>query len=833
MRRILLFQLVLGVTSLTAAPQAQTFRRPLVFEPNRGQAPAAVEWIARGPGYQLFLTSEGVTMVVREGTPEPPKQESIRGLLHAPAPPPASANPKYSTVRMKLTGSRPWNQVTGLEPTGAVSNYLLGNDAKAWRTNIPQYARISAAGVYDGIDLVFYSQGDNLEYDFVIAPGADPRQIRLAFEGQDRMHVDSKSGDLVVTTAGGSELRQIRPKVYQQLGDKRVEVAGGYELLDHGLAAFLLASYDRRRALVIDPVLIFNAALVGSQRNIASSIAVDASGNAYVTGWTDSADFVNQYPPALQKDQAGTDGFVAELSSSGKVQFITYLGGSGYDAGSGIAVDSTGVYITGTTDSTNFPHQSTKRNSDRDVFVTKLLPDGSGIVYTTIVGGSGADAGNAIAVDPVTHYAYVTGSTFSSNFPISLYILNRVQTDGGAGDVFIFFLDALGRLSTSVFLGGKSEDTGTGIALDHNGGVWVVGRTCSPDFPVLASPQPFPDPRYNPGVCPGFVAKLERFFSTLRTSQFLNGAKAVAVDANNNAFVTGDNMYGDNIVGAGPYLPLTKFDPSGAILARHNVASLRGKNRANAIAVNAVGEVYVAGYWGDQTPPEKSPGFIAKLSNDLQRIIWQGDVGSNGSSTVAIAVLDIAPTFVVSRIYLTATLFESPDSNIDPSLREVIVQRWDDNRTEPGLGFQRLRNYSVQNQYVNIESGVATASTIQPGWLSAEWNIIAQTRVAGDPPGQFVYWIQNRWKPDQYLNIESGFIQSTPIQPGWTSARWTFEPVSGSNSFQIHNVGQPDKYLNIVNGFLTAGPRVSGPQNTGGGAGVGRPSYYWGLEPVN
>ncbi len=294
-------------------------------------------------------------------------------------------------------------------------------------------------------------------------------------------------------------------------------------------------------------------------------------------------------------------------------------------------------------------------------------------------------------------------------------------------------------------------------------------------------------------------------------------------------------MYGDNIVGAGRYLPLTKFDPSGAILARHNVASLQEKNRANAIAVNAVGEVYVAGYWVDQTPPEKSPGFIAKLSKDLQRTIWQGDVGSNGSSNVGIAVLDIAPTFVVSRIYLTATLYESPDSNIDPSLREVIVQRWDDNRTEPGLGFQRLRNYSVQNQYINIESGVATTNTIQPGWLSAEWNIIAQARVAGDPPGQFVYWIQNRWKPDQYLNIESGFTQSTPIQPGWTSAHWTFEPVSGSNSFQIHNVGQPDKYLDIVNGFLTAGPRVSGSQttSTGRGAGVGRPTYYWGLEPVN
>jgi hypothetical protein len=328
---------------------------------------------------------------------------------------------------------------------------------------------------------------------------------------------------------------------------------------------------------------------------------------------------------------------------------------------------------------------------------------------------------------------------------------------------------------------------------------------------------------------------LERFFYTLRSSQYLNGAKAVAVDANNNAFVTGDNMYGDNVVGAEPYLPVTKFDPSGAILATRNVAFLWGKNRGNAIAVNGGGEVYVAGYWGDQNPPARSPGFIAKVSNDLQRTIWQGDVGSNGSATVGIAVLDTSPTFRVPWIYLTATLFESPDSTIDPSMRQVIVQRWDDNQTQPGSGFQRLRNYSVQNQYINIESGVAAASTIQPGWLSAEWNIIAQVPIAGDPSGKFVYWIQNRWKPDQYLNIQAGFIQSTPIQPGSTSARWTFEPVPGSNVFQIHNVGQPDKYLNIVNGILTAGPRVSGSQtsSSGGGAGIGRPSYYWGLEPVN
>ena len=156
--------------------------------------------------------------------------------------------------RANETGGQPGvENSAGLEPTGGVSNYIRGNDAKDSLNGIPHYARLSVAGVYDGVDLVFYSNGGDLEYDFVVAPGADPKQIRLAFDGQERMRVDEKSGDLVLTTAGGSELRQVRPQVYQQLGNQRVEVAGGYQLLDHGRAAFTLASYQHRRPLVIDP----------------------------------------------------------------------------------------------------------------------------------------------------------------------------------------------------------------------------------------------------------------------------------------------------------------------------------------------------------------------------------------------------------------------------------------------------------------------------------------------------------------------------------------------------------------------------------------------------
>jgi hypothetical protein len=233
MFRFLLSLCVLTSTFVSAAPQPPPFRRPLVFEPNHGQALAAVKWIARGSGYQLLLTAEGAAITL----PDPSEKAPLAA---------GSSKQTYSTVHMKLTGGWPWTGIEGLDPTGGVSNYLLGNDPRQWHTNIPHYARLTAAQVYDGIDLVFYSHGGDLEYDFVVAPGADPKQIRLAFDGVDHLRVDRESGDLLLETAGGSELRHIRPKVYQQVGNQRVEVAGGYEILDRRQATFALAAYDRQ-----------------------------------------------------------------------------------------------------------------------------------------------------------------------------------------------------------------------------------------------------------------------------------------------------------------------------------------------------------------------------------------------------------------------------------------------------------------------------------------------------------------------------------------------------------------------------------------------------------
>jgi hypothetical protein len=351
-----------------------------VFEPNRGQAPAQVKWLARGPGYQLFFTGEGVMM--------------MDDNAHHPA------SAKYGAVRMRLTGSRPWNSMTGLEPTGGTSNYFHGKDAKDSHTNIPNYARLSVVGVYSGIDLVFYSNGGDLEYDFVIAPGADPKEIGLAFEGQDRVLLEDKSGDLVLTAPSGSELR---PKIYQQTGARRVEIAGGYELIERGRAAVTQAAYDHRLPLVIDPTVSVTKFLSGSDLDVAYGVTGDGDGNSYVTGLTLSDNFpqlhsLHQFdnknceydtilgipiPPLGFCSQQPGDVFVTKLSPDGAILFSTYLGGDWYDYGNEIAVDSTGVYVTGSTGSENFPnYEANGRIRDEDY-------DGSGWAPLYQAAGSG------------------------------------------------------------------------------------------------------------------------------------------------------------------------------------------------------------------------------------------------------------------------------------------------------------------------------------------------------------------------------------------------------------------------------------------------------------
>ena len=331
---------------------ASMMRMPLQFEANHGQVDAQVQFLARGTGYTLFLTPTESVMVLQQR--EAPATKDPLAMTD-PTAVPEAAPMKQSVVRMKLEGANPSPVIDGMEPLPGIVNYFIGNDPEKWRTKIPTYAKVQYKQAYSGIDLAYYGNQGRLEYDFIVAPGADPNQIKVAFEGPSDIRV-AESGDLILTTALG-ELRMQKPVVYQLETDgHKTLVAGRYVVEAHAMplhashtasysVGFQLASYDPMKLVVIDPVLLYSTYLGGSGSisssigDVGSAIAVDAAGQAYVTGSTDSTNFPTANP--IQATLAGvTDAFVTKLNAAGtSLLYSTYLGGSGGEGGSGIAVD--------------------------------------------------------------------------------------------------------------------------------------------------------------------------------------------------------------------------------------------------------------------------------------------------------------------------------------------------------------------------------------------------------------------------------------------------------------------------------------------------------------
>lgn len=524
---------------------------PLNFEANLGQVDAQVKFVTRGRGYTLFLTATEALLALPEQKPE----DGVSAWL---TPKSKIENPESVVLRMKLIGANPAPQIAGMDQLPGKSNYFIGNDPKKWHTNIPHYARVRCKDVYPGVDLVYYGKERQLEYDFVVAPGADPRLIKLAFEGAQHMHID-EGGDLVLQITGG-EIRMRKPVVYQELAGLKQPVPGRYVLnvlnlksktqnQKSHLVGFQIASYDASRPLVIDPVLAYSTYLGGSGGDVSNSIAVDSEGNVYVTGQTDSPDFplANAFQPSIS---GNNNAFVAKLDSTGTMLlYSTYLGGSRSDRGNSIAVDPTGnAYVTGRVSSDDFPTTpdallTSFRGGMFDAFVAKLNAEGNALIYSTYLGGFANDDGFGIAVDQEGN-AYVTGGTRSDDFPITENAFQPVI--GGALDTFVAKLDSAGTgLIYSTYLGGSFVDRGNSIAVDQLGNAYVTGWTESPDFPTANAFQPDKG-----GGRDAFVMKLNGEGSAVVYSTFLGGDSSdigigIAVDSAGNAYVTGETRSSD------------------------------------------------------------------------------------------------------------------------------------------------------------------------------------------------------------------------------------------------------------------------------------------------
>jgi hypothetical protein len=596
----------------TTPPDAATKARlneaygqlPLSFEANLGQTDPQVDFISRGSGYTLFLTSREAVLALRTASASPMTAGGQKDHESAAA-----------VLRMKFAGSEAKPRVAAQQELPGKINYLIGQDPKQWRTGISTYAKVAYENLYPGVDLVYYGNQRQLEYDFIVSPGTDPGVIAVSFDGADQLEVDAQ-GELVLHTRAG-EVRQRKPLIYQEVDGVRREVAGSYKLKDRNTVGFQLAGYDESRPLVIDPVLVYSTFLGGVGNDGGRDIAVDASGNAYVTGFIDSFDFpttVGAFDTTLDGHQ---DAFVTKLNPAGSaLVYSTFLGGGGNEFGLAIAVDTSGsAYVTGNSSSSNFPTTigafDTTHNGSFDVFVTKLNQSGSALVYSTFVGGLSLDEATDIVLD-ASGSATVTGQTFSSDFPTTVGAFDT--TFNGEIDVFVTKLNPSGSapLVYSTFLGGNSSDAGLGIALDSSGNAYVTGFTFSTNFPTTVGAF---DVTHN-GSFDGFVrsdafvTKLNLSGSALVYSTFLGGTSTesglgITVDSSGSAYVTGDTLSSDFPTTVGAFdttyngegdVFVTKLNPSGAAPLVYSTFLGGSDNEfGRGIALDTSGTAYVTG----------------------------------------------------------------------------------------------------------------------------------------------------------------------------------------------------------------------------------------------
>jgi hypothetical protein len=587
---------------------------PLSFEANQGQTDARVQFLARGAGYTLFLTPTSAVFSL-----------PVPAATLAPAGTTPAASGMVEALSMDLLGANPAAAVVGQDQLPGRINYFVGNDPAQWHANIPTYGRVAYQGVYPGIDLAYYGHQDQLEYDFIVHPGADPHAVHLGFEGADQLSLDGQ-GNLVLNTAAGP-LVQPAPVVYQEINGVRHAVPGRFVQQAAGQVGFALGAYDATQPLVIDPLVVnYSTYLGGSGNDTALAVAVDGSDHAYVTGSTTSTNFPTT-PGAFQTTFRGSgtysNAFVTKLTADGTgLVYSTYLGGLGSglpDKGYGIAVDAAGhAYVTGITGASNFPttpgsFQTTYRDRAGSAFVTELTPDGSGLVYSTFLSGTGqrfggSDMAYSIAVDAAGH-AYVTGFTGSSDFPTTP---GAFQATPRTNATFVTELTADGSgLVYSTYLNGSHSDNGYGIAVDAAGHAYVTGEAFSIDFPTTAGAF---QTTLGSSLGNAFVSELTADGSGLVYSTFFGGSGSdvgagIAVDAAGHAYVTGRATSADFPTTPGAFQTslgtpsgnafVTQLTPDGSGLVYSTFLGGSGNGSsgdgAGGIAVDAVGRAYVTG----------------------------------------------------------------------------------------------------------------------------------------------------------------------------------------------------------------------------------------------
>ncbi|MGD0871537.1 MAG: SBBP repeat-containing protein [Bryobacteraceae bacterium] len=755
MNRHLVLTACLFVVPFSLAAASPDVHGALRRLPLRFEAAADGRLVAREGPYSLMVEAGRTTVTVIDRT-----------------------NHRSASVTTKLAGAEPTSRPVGADPLAAQATYLLGNDPARWRTGAPLFARAVYRGVYRGIDLVFHGDAGSLEYDFVVQPGASARRIALDISGASALRLESDGALEIATPAG--EIRWKKPEVYQWKDGVRQSVAGAFAV--HGRrVTFAIGAYDRGRELVIDPTLTYATYLGGSDNEGSRGVAVDGSGNFYVTGFTYSLNLPHTTSTSFQFSyhgggaftDLGGDAFIAKYTPAGALAYVTYLGGSGDDAGAAITVDSAGnAYVTGFTNSTDFPtikgcYQTkfggagTGQYSQAfgDAFAVKLNPAGTALVYSTYLGGSNDEQGTAIAVDSSGN-AYVGGATLSTNFPTSSAYQSAFGGAGGSppfccgsnapfisfGDGFITKLNPTGTgVVFSTYFGGELDDAVTALALDSSGNVYVGGNTLSTKFPVLNAYQGKYGGAASASAQPvittgdGFVAKFDPT-GKLLYSTYLGGSgddavMGLAVDSTSAAYVTGFTSSSNFPVSAtaaqksfaGPATItgergfvwgdafVAKLAPSGSSLVWATYLGGSQDDAGMAIAVDAGGNAIVGGFANSTNLP---------VSTNAQQKTFGGNNGPpaftdpTGDAFLAKVSAD-GTSFLYLSYYggnssdaITALALDAQGDVIVGGATTSTNLPTAGNPAQPAFGGQDIQNETetMGDAFVAVFSGIATVS---------------------------------------------------------------------------------------------------------------------------
>ena len=600
---------------------------PLAFEANQGQMDPQVKYMARGNGYTVFLTPNDTVFALRSSSKSSPTNINRKFAANATGKTVRDRGKETAAaVYMKLMGANPQPQIVAGRELPGQTNYYTGNDPTKWQTGVKQYAGVSYREIYPGVDMAFHGQQRQLEFDFLVAPGASVAPIAMAFAGAKRLATD-KSGNLVLSSAAGDVLLH-KPVAYQERNGNRELVDAGFHVKNHKQVALALGPYDHSRQLVIDPSLSYAMFLGGSAEDEAFAVAVDSSGNAYVAGQMASPNFPAH--AGTISTSGGFDAFVTRIGSGAAPDFTTLIGGTGDEAVLGVALNATGAYVVGNTSSSTFASTTNiGPQGGQDVFVAKLNTATGIAQYITRIGGSGTDSGNAIAIDSSGN-AYIGGETTSSDFPTA----NPVQPSNGSGDTgFVAELNAAGSaLTYSTYLGGTTGDLVTGIALDSSNNAYVTGVTVSSDFPTTSGVFQITQN----GADDSFVTEVKSdgsawVYSTLLGGSGSDDALGIAVDSAGEAYVAGQTNSTDfptlnpaqSSNGGGYDVFVTKLNSDGTALLFSTYYGSSLDESGTGIALDTFGDAYVTGRTSSSGFPVPGSPFQGSLSGSSDAFVLE------------------------------------------------------------------------------------------------------------------------------------------------------------------------------------------------------------------